>query len=309
MTVVDTLRRFNRTYTQRVGVLEESHLGTGRTLGASRLLYEVDGEVGSTVGELRDLLGLDSGYVARLLRALESDGLVATEPDPADRRRRRVVLTDAGRAARADLDQRSEDLAARLVAPLTPRQQARLGDALATAELLVRAATVELREVDPADPASVRAARTALDRYVAEVADRLPGGFAPSGLDAVEPGSTWVVATSDGRPAAYGGIRPLDLPVGVAGDGPAVEVKRMWVDPAWRGAGLGGRMLRHLEELAREQGATRIALDTNSALDEAVALYDRAGYARVERYNDNADAELFFAKRLGPQRGVQTPTT
>ncbi|MDR6176213.1 GNAT family N-acetyltransferase [Nocardioides zeae] len=106
------------------------------------------------------------------------------------------------------------------------------------------------------------------------------------------------MATSDGRPAAYGGIRPVDLPAGVAGDGPAVEVKRMWVDPAWRGAGLGGRMLRHLEELARSRGAERVALDTNSALDEAVALYERAGYARVERYNDNVDAELFFAKRL-----------
>lgn len=298
MTVVDTLRRFNRTYTQRVGVLEESHLGTGRTLGASRLLFEVDRAAGSTVAELRDLLGLDSGYVARLLRVLEADGLVATTPDPADRRRRRVVLTDAGRAARDDLDQRSEDLAARLVAPLTPRQQERLTEALATAELLVRAATVELREVDPGDPTLVRAARAALERYVAEVAARLSGGFAPTGLDAVEPGSTWLVATSEGRPAAYGGIRPLDLPAGVAGDGPAVEVKRMWVDHAWRGAGLGGRMLRHLEDLARAQGVTRVALDTNSALDEAVALYDRAGYARVERYNDNADAELFFAKRL-----------
>ncbi|HEY1135579.1 MAG TPA: helix-turn-helix domain-containing protein, partial [Nocardioides sp.] len=114
MTLVDTLRRFNRTYTQRVGALEESHLGTGRTLGASRLLFEVDRERGSTLAELRDLLGLDSGYLARLLRGLEADGLVATESDPADRRRRRVVLTVAGRAARDDLDRRSDDLAARL---------------------------------------------------------------------------------------------------------------------------------------------------------------------------------------------------
>ena len=79
------LRRFNRTYTQRIGALDESFLGTGRPLGPSRLLFEIgsgDG-AGATVRELRDRLGLDSGYLSRLLRALETDGLVVVRPDPA----------------------------------------------------------------------------------------------------------------------------------------------------------------------------------------------------------------------------------
>src|SRR4051794_31731091 len=142
----DTLRRFNRTYTQRIGALDESFLGTGRPLGVTRLLFEV-GYDGATARELRDRLDLDSGYLTRLLRRLTDDGLVDVLPDPADRRRRVVTLTAAGRRAWRDLDDRSEELARAIVGPLTPRQRQRLTAALATADLLVRAATVHLREV------------------------------------------------------------------------------------------------------------------------------------------------------------------
>ncbi|MFC6343515.1 MarR family transcriptional regulator, partial [Nocardioides hankookensis] len=71
----DTLRRFNRTYTQRIGVLDESFLGTGRPLGVSRLLFEI-GPDGAGVRGLRDRLGLDSGYLTRLLKRLGEEGLV-----------------------------------------------------------------------------------------------------------------------------------------------------------------------------------------------------------------------------------------
>jgi DNA-binding MarR family transcriptional regulator len=107
---IDVLRRFNRTYTQRIGALDESFLGTGRPLGPSRLLFEV-GSTGASVRELRDRLGLDSGYLSRLLRSLESDGLVDVRPDPDDARRRRVTLTRLGRSAWRRLDDRSEELA------------------------------------------------------------------------------------------------------------------------------------------------------------------------------------------------------
>src|SRR5690349_12837217 len=111
---VAVLRRFNRTYTQRIGALDESFLGTGRPLGPSRLLFEI-GESGATVRELRDRLGLDSGYLSRLLRSLEADSLVTVRPDDTDRRRRRVALTRRGRTARRRLDERSEQLAHHLV--------------------------------------------------------------------------------------------------------------------------------------------------------------------------------------------------
>ncbi|MEV5001098.1 helix-turn-helix domain-containing GNAT family N-acetyltransferase [Nocardioides sp. LML1-1-1.1] len=285
--LTDVLRRFNRTYTQRIGVLDDSFLGTGRPLAVSRLLHEIGSGGPASVRDLRERLDLDSGHLSRMLRRLEEEGLVATVVDPGDRRRRVVELSPSGQQAYDDLERRSEDRAATLVAPLTPRQQERLATALGTADLLVRAATVRLREVASDDPVAQEATR----RYVAELDRRFPGGFDPGGPDAPEPGARYVVATSDGAPVAYGGIRPVL-------DERTAEVKRMWVDGAWRGAGLGARMLRHLEDLAREQGYGRVVLDTNGTLTEAIAMYERAGYTRVERYNDNPYAEAFFAKEL-----------
>jgi DNA-binding MarR family transcriptional regulator len=290
MSVTSVLRRFNRTYTQRVGVLDESYLGTGRPLNASRVLFEIGGAATVTIRELRDRLGLDSGYVTRILARLESEDLVRVVPDPADGRRRIVELTATGRAAAAELEERSESLAAELVAPLTSRQQQRLADALTTAELLVRAATVRFVEVEQDSPV----AHTALTHYFGELNDRFPQGFDPGAPTDPEAGGCYVAALSDGEPVAYGGIRPLDA----GGAERVAEIKRMWVDSGWRGAGLGGRILRHLEMLARDHGFARVRLDTNEGLAEAIALYERAGYVRIDRYNDNPYAQLFFEKRL-----------
>jgi DNA-binding MarR family transcriptional regulator/GNAT superfamily N-acetyltransferase len=286
------LRRFNRTYTARIGVLDESFLGTGRPLGPSRLLSEIgsgDG-AGATVRELRDRLGLDSGYLSRLLRALEDDGLVVVRPDCGDRRRRRVTLTRRGRTAWGRLDDRSEELAARVVAPLSERQRERLSEALATADRLVRAATVRLDETAPTDPRAV----SAMAAYFAEIGERF--GFEPGDAwqhDAAtmaRPDGFFVVATNDGEPVACGGVQQLP-------DG-AAEVKRMWVHGDWRGAGLGARLLRHLEDLARTRGHTVVRLDTNDTLVEAIAMYERAGYRSIERYNDNEWARCWFEKQL-----------
>lgn len=290
MSTTAVLRRFNRTYTQRIGVLEESFLGTGRPLAVSRLLFEIGAAAGVTARDLRERLDLDSGHLSRMLRRLEAEGLVTTRPDPADQRRRVVLLTDAGRAARQELDDRSEELAERIVAPLTERQRERLTEALECADLLVRAATVRLREVAPDDPG----AQHALGRYLAEIDERFPSGYRVDDPVAATsgPGSTYVLATSDGEPVAYGGIRPAP-----AVDEHAIEIKRMWVHPDWRGAGLGSRMLRHLEALAAEQGCTRLVLDTNGVLTEAIAMYERFGYRSVARYpGSDPHATHFFEK-------------
>jgi DNA-binding MarR family transcriptional regulator/RimJ/RimL family protein N-acetyltransferase len=286
-----TLRQFNRTYTQRVGALDESFLGLGWPLGASRLIFEI-GEAGTTARELRERLDLDSGYLSRLLRRLTRAGVVGVTPDPLDRRRRMVTLTAEGRKVRQELDRRSEDRAATLIAPLTERQRDRLAEALATADLLVRAATVHLRMVAPDDPAAVEA----VGSYFAELDARFPGGFDPGDATASDtaamsaPAGVFVVATSDGEPVACGGVQEIAPQVG--------EIKRMWVHPDWRGAGLGARMLAHLEDRARELGHRRVNLDTNGTLVEAIAMYQRAGYEQIERYNDNPYAEAFFSKEL-----------
>lgn len=152
----------------------------------------------------------------------------------------------------------------------------------------VPAATIA--EVGPRDPL----ARQALGAYLAEVAERLDVTFDPG---PVSDAGHWLLGrdgADPSRPVAYGGVVAVT-------SGPqrgAGEVKRMWVDPAWRGTGLGGRLLRTLEALAARLGHTRVVLDTHLVLTEAVGLYERAGYARVEPYNDNPHAQAWFAKDL-----------
>jgi DNA-binding MarR family transcriptional regulator/ribosomal protein S18 acetylase RimI-like enzyme len=290
---VETVRRFNRAWTQRIGALDESFLGSGRPLGPSRLLFEIGSTPGGAVlRDLRDRLGLDSGYLSRLLRRLEDEGVVATGADPADARRRVVRLTTSGEASWRELEERSERLARDLVAPLTDRQRERLDAALATAELLVRAATVDL---SPVDPGSAEA-REAIAAYFTEIDRRFDFGFDAGDLMADDartlrgPGALFLLARTEGRAVACGGLRDL-------GEGLA-EVKRMWVSDGWRGAGLGGRLLRELEERARGLGHRTLRLDTNGALVEAIAMYDRAGYHRIGRYNDNPYAQAWFEKDL-----------
>lgn len=285
------LRRFNRSFTQRIGVLDDSFLGAGRPLGQARLLYEIGAGHGSVL-ELRRHLGLDSGYLSRLLRELERDGLVETRPDADDGRRRTVELTSLGRAAWDDLDRRSDELACRIVAPLTERQRDELATALATADRLLRAATVTFDVVDPEDPDALASLRA----YFDELDVRFAGGFDPGDTLTADapsmrsPRGTFVVAHSDDEPVACGGVVRVDEATG--------EIKRMWVHPDWRGVGLGRRMLNELETHVARLGCSRVVLDTNAVLTEAITMYERAGYTAVDRYNENPYAMHWFARDL-----------
>jgi GNAT superfamily N-acetyltransferase len=163
-----------------------------------------------------------------------------------------------------------------------------------------RAAGMEIREVDPRSPV----ARRAVSSYFAELDRRFPGGFdvaLAETEDLADPDLhrvRFLVATDGGEPVACGGVRDLDegVPVRVG------EIKRMWVHEGWRGVGLGSRLLRALEDLSRSMGHREVRLDTNRTLTEAVAMYARAGYTEIERYNDNPYAQAFFAKGLGLER-------
>jgi DNA-binding MarR family transcriptional regulator/GNAT superfamily N-acetyltransferase len=295
MAETDVLRRFNRAWSQRVGLLEDSDLGQGRSLGASRLLFEM-GTDGAGVLELRRRLGLDSGYVSRLLRGLEDEGLVDVRPDPRDARRRVVVPTAEGRRAIDRLERRSQERALALVEPLGQSQRRRLTEALVTAERLIRAAGCEIVVVGAGSVEALAAVR----KYAAELAVRFPDGFEAGDLAAEAsamdpPHGRFLVARVEGAVAACGGVRRL-TPT-------RAEIKRMWVDDTWRGCGLGGRMLAALEDAAYDLGYREVYLDTNGTLTEAIALYQHAGYRHIERYNDNPYAQAWFAKRLTIRNG------
>src|SRR3954452_1826689 len=166
---VPTVRRFNRTVTQRVGALSDQFLSRDRPLAVARLLWDLGAGGGGGV-TLPPRLGVDAGQMSRMLRALEADGLVTVTPSDADGRIRVARLTAKGLAERAVLDERSDALAASILAPLAPDEQAELVAAMRTVERLVVASLVELRQVDPESTDAQRR----LPAYGAELHRRAP---------------------------------------------------------------------------------------------------------------------------------------
>ena len=288
--MVAQVRRFNRTVTQRIGVLNENFLASDRSLGQNRLLWEV-GVDGRDIRSLRVHLDLDSGYLSRLLRTLENDGLIVVEPSPDDGRVRIARLTAAGRREVAVLNQHSDDAAAAILQPLNAGQRDRLVMAMAEVDRLLTASTVEVRECEPDEPQ----ARFCLTTYFTELADRFDGGFDPTKKpfrdeEMTPPTGLLLVATLHGDPVGCGAM--TFLPQGVA------YIKRMWVAQTVRGLGLGRRLLAELEERARSAGVCRLQLETKDVLREAIALYTSAGYREVPPFNDEPYADHWFEKTL-----------
>jgi DNA-binding MarR family transcriptional regulator/GNAT superfamily N-acetyltransferase len=284
-------RRFNRIVTQRVGALNDRFLARDRSLGEARLLWEI-GAAGRDVRSLRLDLELDSGYVSRLLRSLEASGLITVGPKESDKRVRIARVTQLGSAELAVLDQRSDDLAASLLEPLSLRQRERLIAAMADVERILTAAMVEIAPIDPAHPH----ARYCLQSYFSELDRRFDTGFDPArSIPADEadmrlPAGLFVVATLRGEPIGSGALK-------FHGDQPA-ELKRMWVAESARGLGIGRRLLNDLEDQAAGHGVRVIHLETNGSLTEAINLYRSAGYVEVAPFNEEPYAHHWFEKML-----------
>jgi DNA-binding MarR family transcriptional regulator len=289
---ISQVRRFNRAVTRTVGALDQSYLRRGRPLGEARLLFEI-GEGGAEARTLRARLGLDSGYLSRLLRSLEGQGLITVGPDASDARRRRVKLTRRGRSEVAAYDALSDKLAASLLAPLESAQRARLVAAMGDVERLIAAASVAVA-VEPPTGAD---ARWCLECYFQELGERFEAGYDPARdlsapvEDLTPPSGVFVLARLNGDPVGCGALKRIDAAKG--------EIKRVWTTPAARGLGVARRMLRRLEEEAVAMGFAVLRLDTNKALTEAHALYLSEGYRDVARFDDNPYAHRWFEKRLG----------
>jgi GNAT superfamily N-acetyltransferase/DNA-binding MarR family transcriptional regulator len=293
--MVGQVRSFNRVATQRIGALNDAFLSRGRPLGEARLLWEI-GPGGADVRRLRSRLDLDSGYLSRLLRSLERDGLVVVEQSQADGRVRTARLTADGLTERGELDRRSDDAAAAILRPLTPPQRSRLVAAMAEVERLLLASAVRVGPCDPRHPD----ARWCLESYFSELASRFDAGFEPARSISADddeltpPAGLLLIATLHGEPVGCGGFKLHD-------DAPA-EIKRMWVAPAARGLGLGRRLLADLEGRAADRGARVARLETNRTLTEAISLYLASGYREVTAFNDEPYAHHWFEKTLDRRR-------
>ena len=289
-TQIQQVRSFNRAVTQRIGVLTDDYLSRGRPLGESRLIFET-GRSGADLRDLRVRLALDSGYLSRLLRSLEAQGLVGSQRAAEDGRVRRAVLTRKGLREFDALDRYSQELATSLLAPLGTAQRERLIAAMAEVERLMSASAVTM---EPADPASPEAS-ACFDAYFRELEERFETGFDPALTvsadpeELVPPAGLFLIARLDGRAVGCGALKMKGPGLG--------EIKRMWVAPDARGLGIAQRLLEAIERNARQMGLDTLQLDTNRALREAHALYARNGYREIPRYNDNPYADHWFEKR------------
>jgi DNA-binding MarR family transcriptional regulator/GNAT superfamily N-acetyltransferase len=289
---IPTVRSFYRALTLRVGVFTDRFLGRERPIAESRLVFEIGGD-GAEIRELRSRLDLDSGYLSRLLRSLERQGLVEVAALEADLRSRRACLTAAGRAELAELDRLGDRFAEATLEPLDEAERRRLVEAMADVERLLN---LSFTRISLEDPESADA-KWCLGQYFAELGERFEEGFnagrsipAEAG-DLRPPRGVFLVARLDGRPVGCGALKATEPGAG--------SIKRMWVSRQVRGIGIGRRLLSALEKEAADLGIGLLRLETNKSLNEARELYRRSGYREVPAFNDEPYAHHFFEKRIG----------
>jgi DNA-binding MarR family transcriptional regulator/GNAT superfamily N-acetyltransferase len=289
--LLDQVRSFNRAVTRRIGVLDDHYLGRSRPVGQDRMLWEI-GTEGCEVRALRARLGLDAGHTSRLLRALESSRLVVVKPSEADGRVRIARLTPTGRRERALLVQRSDDLAASILAPLEAAQRDELLVAMRTVRRLLTTAEIEVRRVDAAGADAQRCVAA----YFAELNRRSHIPYDPSkGVPAAPhemtpPAGLFLVAYLHGEAIGCGGVKHHP--------GEPSEIKRLWVAETARGLGIARHLLAELEADAVRTGAQTARLETNGSLVEAIAMYRSSGYNEIPAFNDEPFAHHWFEKRL-----------
>jgi DNA-binding MarR family transcriptional regulator/GNAT superfamily N-acetyltransferase len=288
---VQQVRSFNRIVAERIGALDDRFLNRNRPIGEARLLWEI-GSQGAEVRELRSRLGIDSGYFSRVLRSLEKQRLIRTRVVPEDRRLRRIFLTRAGLAERAELERRSDGLATNILESLSDQQRGVLTAAMRQVEQLLRASMITFGIEPPTTPD----ARWCFDQFFAELNSRFDGGFDP-GLsrsacpaELTPPSGLLILGRLQGRPVGCGALKFHKKE-------PA-ELKRMWIAESARGLGVGRRLLAELERHARKAGVKVLRLETNRALNEAIHLYRRSGYVEVEAFNAEPYAHHWFEKQL-----------
>lgn len=282
-TAVEAVRAFNRFYTRRIGVLGEGVHATGWSLAEARVLYELAHRPGVTARALADDLGLDAGYLSRILRKLERDRLLERTPSPDDARARLLRLTAEGRRAFAPLERGARLEIRDMLASLAPSAQARVVGAMNAIHALLAstsasAAPFVLRPHRPGDMGWVVQAHGELywqefgwdERFEALVA-HIAGEF----VDKLDPAAErcWI-AERDGE--RVGSVFLVRKSATVA------KLRLLIVDPKARGTGLGTALVSECIRFARGCGYRRITLWTQKNLVAARSIYRSLGFELVE---------------------------
>ena len=280
MNRIDTVRRFNRFYTRRIGVLEARYLGSPFPLPQARVLYELGQRGVATASELGAELDLDLGYLSRLVQSLRRQGLLQGEPSKEDARRVRLSLSAKGRKVYLQLDARSRQEVAGMLDQLPPPQQQRLVGALQAVEAVLerKENPVSLREHRPGDIGWVVHAHGRFyaeeygwdERFEALVAE-IAAAFLQNFDRKRE--RCWI-AEMDGE--------PVGSVLVVKDTKTTAKLRLLIVDPKARGRGLGKRLVEECIRFAREKGYRRLVLWTQSNLAAARGIYRAAGFRKVK---------------------------
>jgi len=279
---VDAVRRFNRLYTRRIGALRAGLLDSPFSLAEARLLYELAHRERPAAAELARDLGLDAGYLSRLLRGLERRRLISRERSRSDARQSLLSLTAAGRRTFATLDTRSNAEVRAMLGKLSDAGQRRLVEAMRDVERLLGAAPEPklpylLRPHRPGDMGWVvhrHAALYAQEYGWDERFEALVATIVAKFIDNFDPQRErcWI-AERDGE--IVGSVFLVTKSPTVA------QLRMLYVEPGARGLGIGKRLVDECERFAREKGYKKIVLWTNSILHAARHIYEAAGYRLV----------------------------
>jgi DNA-binding MarR family transcriptional regulator/GNAT superfamily N-acetyltransferase len=279
---IAVVRAFNRFYTRKLGVLDQHLMKSPFSLSEARVLYELAHHDDLAAKEVGIELGLDPGYLSRIIQNFDENGLITRKPLPADRRQYRLSLTAKGRQAFARLDRSSHDDVADMLAALPRGDGKRLIEAMAVIERLLGATGVSpppaiLREPRPGDMGWVVQSHGALyaseygfdssfEGLVADIATKYLASFDASRercwiaeIDGAQVGSVFLVRHSDD----------------------VAKLRLLLVDPAGRGQGLGTRLVAECIAFAQACGYRKITLWTQSILLAARKIYQDAGFVLV----------------------------
>ena len=278
---VEAVRQFNRFYTQKIGVLGEALLDSGYSLTEARVLYELAHRPAANAKALSEDLGIDAGYLSRILKRFEGARLISRERSPEDARQSLIELTAKGRKVFAGLDAASNAQVTRMLQPLGPTAREKLRATMTSIGRMLHpekaAAGFVLRPHRVGDMGLIVYRQAVLyaeeygwnDEYealICEIAARFLRDFKP-GRE-----RCWV-AEREGEIA--GSVFVVEESKSVA------RLRMLYVEPAARGHGLGGQLVQECIHFARATGYRKLTLWTNGVLKDARRIYERAGFVKV----------------------------
>ena len=280
---IASVRRFNRFYTQQIGVLREGYLDSSFSLAEVRVLYELAHREKTTASELARELGLDAGYLSRILHGFKKRELIDRKPSEVDGRQNLLWLTEHGRDVFAPLHERSHEDIGAMLGPLSAAQQSRLVDAMATIESLLGARPEPklpymLRPHHPGDMGWVVHLHGAL--YAQEYGwdeqfEALVASIVAKFIQHYDPKRErcWIAEMNGEIVGSVFLVRQSET---------VAKLRLLLVEPKARGLGIGERLVDECIRFARLAGYRKIKLWTNSVLVAARHIYGKAGFRLVD---------------------------